>query len=322
MKKTIIIGSGFASAVLTKALGQNSNLLIFDKSRGPGGRSSTRRVENVGLFDHGLQYISPTIKEFDFFLNQNLKSSIKEWNGNFHVFEDSKTIDSKKYIGKLGNNDFVKDLLSTKVEYLKELEGLERRNNKWTLQFKDKGTQDCERLILTIPLEQCQKITNSLNLNLNFEGSMEPNLTAMIAFNKPLKIPFAGIKFQKNPILEWAGNESSKLRIGNNENLELWTLQSSLDFAKKYCHIYRDKKEEVLELMIQEFLNLFEIKNVEISHKDIHGWLYAFKNKDFFNKFYWNKDINLGICGDWMCGPKAEDAWSSATLLANQINNS
>ena len=322
MKKTIIIGSGFASAVLTKALDQNSNLLIFDKSRGPGGRSSTRRVENVGLFDHGLQYISPTIKEFDFFLNQNLKSSIKEWNGNFHVFEDSKTIDSKKYIGKLGNNDFVKDLLSTKVEYLKELEGLERRNNKWTLQFKDKGTQDCERLILTIPLEQCQKITNSLNLNLNFEGSMEPNLTAMIAFNKPLKIPFAGIKFQKNPILEWAGNESSKLRIGNNENLELWTLQSSLDFAKKYCHIYRDKKEEVLELMIQEFLNLFEIKNVEISHKDIHGWLYAFKNKDFFNKFYWNKDINLGICGDWMCGPKAEDAWSSATLLANQINNS
>ena len=322
MKKTIIIGSGFASAVLTKALDQNSNLLIFDKSRGPGGRSSTRRVENVGLFDHGLQYISPTIKEFDFFLNQNLKSSIKEWNGNFHVFEDSKTIDSKKYIGKLGNNDFVKDLLSTKVEYLKELEGLERRNNKWTLQFKDKGTQDCERLILTIPLEQCQKITNSLNLNLKFEGSMEPNLTAMIAFNKPLKISSAGIKFQKNSILGWAGNESSKLRVGNNKNLELWTLQSSLDFAKKYCHIYKDKKEEILELMIQEFLSLLEIKNVEISHKDIHGWLYAFKSKDFSNTFYWNKDTNLGICGDWMCGPKAEDAWTSATLLANQINNS
>ena len=322
MKKTIIIGSGFASAVLTKALDQNNNLLIFDKSRGPGGRSSTRRVENIGFFDHGLQYISPTIKEFDFFLNQNLKSSIKQWSGNFFFFEDNKIMDSKKYIGKLGNNDFVKNLLSTKVEYLKELEGLERRNNKWALQFKDKDTQDCERLILTIPLEQCQKIINPLNLGLNFEGSMEPNLTAMIAFNKPLKISFAGIKFQKNSILGWAGNESSKLRIGNNNNLELWTLQSSLDFAKKYCHIYKDKKEEVLELMIQEFLSLREIKNVEISHKDIHGWLYAFKSKDFSNTFYWNKDINLGICGDWMCGPKAEDAWSSATLLANQINNS
>ena len=322
MKKTIIIGSGFASAVLTKALDQNSNLLIFDKSRGPGGRSSTRRVENIGLFDHGLQYISPTKKEFDFFLNQNLKSSIKEWNGNFHVFEDSKTIDSKKYIGKLGNNSFVKDLLSTKVEYLKELIGLERRNNKWTLQFKDKDIQDCERLILTIPLEQCQKIINPLNLGLNFKGSMEPNLTAMIAFNKTLKISSDGIRFKKNSVLGWAGNESSKVRIGNNENLELWTLQSSLDFAKKYCHTYRDKKEEVLELMIREFFTLFKIKNVEVSYKDIHGWLYAYKNKDFSKSFYWNKDINLGICGDWMCGSKAEDAWSSATLLANQINSS
>jgi renalase len=322
MFKTVIIGSGFSSAVLTKALDQKSNFLIFDKSRGPGGRSSTRRVENIGFFDHGLQYISPTIKDFDFFLNQHLKSSIKEWSGNFHFFEDSKSIDSKKYIGKLGNNDFVKDLLSTKVEYLKELLGLERTNNKWTLQFKDKTAQECERLILTVPLEQCQKITNSLNLDLNFEGSMEPNLTAMIAFNKPLKISSSGIKFKKNPILGWAGNESSKLRVGNNSSLELWTLQSSLGFAKKYCHIYRDKKEEVLELMIREFLTLLEIKNVEISHKDIHGWLYAFKSKDFSNKFYWNKDINLGICGDWMCGPKAEDAWSSATLLANQINNS
>ena len=320
-KNTIIVGAGFSSAVLSQLL-NSKNLLIFDKGRGPGGRSSTRRVENIGFFDHGLQYISATNKEFDFFLNQYLKSSIKEWSGNFYSFENNKIIDTKKYIGKFGNNDFVKDLLSARVEYCQELVGVKRKNNKWTLQFKDQKDRESERLILTIPQEQCQKVTNSLNLGLNFKGSMEPNLTAMIAFNKPLKISSAGIKFQKNSILGWAGNESSKLRIGNNDNLELWTLQSSLDFAKKYCHIYKDKKEEVLELMIQEFLSLLEIKNVEISHKDIHGWLYAFKSKDFSNTFYWNKDINLGICGDWMCGPKAEDAWTSATLLANQINNS
>ena len=99
-------------------------------------------------------------------------------------------------------------------------------------------------------------------------------------------------------------------------------MQSSLNFAKKNCHTYRDKKEEVLELMIQEFFTLLKIKNVETSYRDLHGWLYAFKNQDFSKRFYWNKDINLGICGDWMCGSKAEDAWSSATLLANQINSS
>ena len=186
MIKTIIIGSGFCSAVLTKVLNPNNNFLIFDKSRGPGGRSSTRRVDDVGFFDHGLQYISPKKEEFELFLNRYLKSYIKEWSGDFRSLEDGKAIEGKKYIGKLGNNDFVKDLIATKVEYLKELVTIDRKNSKWILQFKDKEVQECERLILTIPLEQCQKVTNSLNLELNFEGSMEPNLTAMIAFNLSL----------------------------------------------------------------------------------------------------------------------------------------
>jgi len=322
MNKIAIIGSGFSSAVLTKLLDPNNNISIFEKSRGPGGRSSTRRVDNVGLFDHGLQFISPKTKEFDSFLNQYLESFIKKWNGDFLLFEENKIIDKKKYIGKLGNNDFVKNLIGSEVNYLKELFSIKRVGNKWILQFKDKSIQECEKLILTMPLEQCQKVTSSLGLNLNFEGSMEPNLTTMIGFKKPLGLKSCGIKFKKNSILGWAANESSKLRVGNNDNLELWTLQSSLDFANKYCHIYRDKKEEVMELMIQEFFSLLKIQNAEIAHKDIHGWLYAFKKKNFSEKFYWNSDIKLGICGDWMCGPKAEDAWFSASLLANQINNS
>ena len=56
--KTIIIGAGFSSAVLSRVI-KNKNLVIMDKGRGPGGRSSTRRVDKVGFFDHGLQYISP-----------------------------------------------------------------------------------------------------------------------------------------------------------------------------------------------------------------------------------------------------------------------
>ena len=73
MNKTVIIGSGFSSAVLTRTLDLNNNTTIFDKSRGPGGRSSTRRVENVGFFDHGLQFISPKTEEFDFFLTYRIK---------------------------------------------------------------------------------------------------------------------------------------------------------------------------------------------------------------------------------------------------------
>ena len=321
MNKISIIGSGFSSAVLSKNL-KEKNVLIFDKSRGPGGRSSTRRVEHVGVFDHGLQFICPKKKEFKLFLKQHLTSFVKEWDGEFILFEENKKIEKKKYIGKSGNNDFVKKLISSNVHYQKELLSIEKKDKKWLLEFKDNSKQECEKLILTIPLEQCKKIILPLNLDLEVIGSMEPNLTAMIAFDKSLGISANGYRFEKNFILGWAANESSKIRSENNTNLELWTLQSSLFFAQKKFQDYRSNKEEVINLMVGEFLNLFNIKNTKIVHKDIHGWLYAFKKENFSHKFYWNEEINLGICGDWMCGSKAEDAWSSASALSDQINNS
>ena len=321
MNKITIIGSGFSSAVLSKNL-KEKNVLIFDKSRGPGGRSSTRRVEHVGVFDHGLQFICPKKKEFKLFLKQHLTSFVKEWDGEFILFEENKKIEKKKYIGKSGNNDFVKKLISSNVHYQKELLSIEKKDKKWLLEFKDNSKQECEKLILTIPLEQCKKIILPLNLDLKVIGSMEPNLTAMIAFDKSLGISANGYRFEKNFILGWAANESSKIRSENNTNLELWTLQSSLFFAQKKFQDYRSNKEEVINLMVGEFLNLFNIKNTKIVHKDIHGWLYAFKKENFSHKFYWNEEINLGICGDWMCGSKAEDAWSSASALSDQINNS
>ena len=55
MKDIAIIGAGFSAATLSYFL--KKDLDIFEKSRGVGGRCSTRRVDNVGLFDHGLQYI-------------------------------------------------------------------------------------------------------------------------------------------------------------------------------------------------------------------------------------------------------------------------
>ena len=321
MNKLTIIGSGFSAGALSRSI-NDKDIMIFDKSRGPGGRSSTRRVENIGVFDHGLQFIIPKEKKFELFLNNYLNSFVKQWDGDCICFEENKKIEGKKYIGRAGNNDFVKNLINTKVYYQKELISIKKTKDFWLLNFKDGTKNECEKLALTIPLEQCRKITQTAQLDLKFEGDMEPNLTVMVASDKNLKISGNGFKFNNNSILGWVANESSKLREVNNPNLELWTLQSSLIFAQKNIQEYRLKKEEIINLMIDEFMNIFNIKNINIVHKDIHGWLYAYKLEKFKSDFFWNKEINLGICGDWMCGSTAESAWRSATGLADQINNS
>ena len=62
MKNIAIIGAGFSAASFSYFI--KKDLDIYEKSRGAGGRCSTRRVENVGLFDHGLQYIKNPNSEF------------------------------------------------------------------------------------------------------------------------------------------------------------------------------------------------------------------------------------------------------------------
>ena len=57
----------------------------------------------------------------------------------------------------------------------------------------------------------------------------------------------------------------------------------------------------------------------KIIFKRIHGWKYSYNYEKTPYLSIWNKKINLGICGDWLSGPKVEIAWLSAINLARKI---
>ena len=199
---------------------------------------------------------------------------------------------------------------------------ISKKSGEWLLEFTDKSQEMADILVLTIPMEQCKNITQSLNINFLFKGSMEPNITTMIAFESNKFIKTSGYLFKTNNILGWAANESSKSRLANTDSLQLWTLQSSTSFAVSNCKNFKIEKLSIMNCMIKEFSNILGIPDMRIIHKDAHSWLYAYKKDVFEKEFFWDDQLKLGICGDWMCGSKAEDAWRSASMLANQINNS
>ena len=83
MKDFCIIGSGIAGSTIANLLAKKYSVEIFDKARGPGGRSSNRRYKQNLSFDHGLQYISPESNKFKkFILDLEKKNILKEWLGN------------------------------------------------------------------------------------------------------------------------------------------------------------------------------------------------------------------------------------------------
>ena len=60
-----ILGSGVAGSTIANLLSKKYSVHVFDKARGPGGRSSNKRFKNNLSFDHGVQYISPKSKIFE-----------------------------------------------------------------------------------------------------------------------------------------------------------------------------------------------------------------------------------------------------------------
>ena len=320
MKNIAIIGTGFSAATLGYFL--KNDLDFYEKSRGVGGRCSTRRVDNVGLFDHGLQYIKSENSEFKKFL-----SDYTIWQGNFKIFKNDQLKDDsnkERIINENGNNLLVKNLFKNKRVFAnKELKSIEKKNDCFQLNFNDSTQENYKTVIITTPYQQAYNLTKQFTENyfskLNF--CMQPNLTLMVAFNKSLNLNLSAISFEDDDVLGFVANENTKKKTLINKDLELWTIQSSVKYATKNIYEYRNNKENLADEMLKSLSVKLKIniKKDNIQYSDIHGWRYAYGNKSDAANCYWNEDLRLGICGDWFSGGNAESAFINAKKLANLI---
>ncbi len=321
IKKIAIIGAGFSAGILNYFLKEEVD--FYEKSRGIGGRCSTRKVDDVGLFDHGLQYIQNPDHEF-----KNILHDHSIWQGDFKIFQDDRIqndISKKERIIHVGgNNLLVKNLFKdANIFANKELKNIEKKSDYLHLIFNDNTEEDYKTVIVTVPFQQAYNLTKEYTEHYfsKFNYSMQPNLTLMVAFNKSLNLNLSAISFENDDVLGFAANENTKKKVLINKNLELWTIQSSLKYALKNIQEYRINKKNLIDEMLKNFLTKLkiEIKKENINYSDMHGWLYAYNLNSDVPNCYWDNDLRLGICGDWFSGSSAQNAFLNAKLLASRL---
>ena len=316
-----ILGSGIAGSTVANLLSKKYSVHVFDKARGPGGRSSNKRFKNNLSFDHGVQYISPKSKLFTKYIQKLCRNKIlKSWDDNHLDFTFEKKPFSTKYIGRKANNDLVKyNLKNIKQSFDSPIEKVDFKNYFWEITLKNNSKYQFKSLIITCPFPQLKKLArNYLDKDvLKLKVQMQPNITVMIALKNQKNLPISSIKFNDD-ILAWVANENSKKRYKSNINL--WTLQATLKWSKKTINKYKTDKS-IMNQLIMRFINLTGFEKNKIIFKKIHGWKYSYNYEKTPYLNIWNKKINFGICGDWLNGPKVENAWLSANDLAKKIKN-
>ena len=322
MSKFCIIGSGISGATIANLLSKKHTVVLFDKARGPGGRASFKRLKGKIGFDHGTQYFSPKTKEFKKFTTALIKKKIlKIWRGK-HIFLNTKKKENKKHlkiIGKNGNNDISKYLLKNiNCNYQTELKRISYKKKLWHLLFCDGKTRIFENIILTCPFPQLKKLSKKFinDTFLNKPIKMDANITTMIAIKKNKKV--ISSYFFEDPVLGWAGNENSKKRFKS--NYDLWTLQSTFNWANKLFNKNKENKKKNSKIMIEKFFKLSNTKKTKVYFSLNHGWKYSSNSKPFRMKSYWDSKKKLGVCADWFVGPRLEAGWISANDLFKKIS--
>jgi predicted NAD/FAD-dependent oxidoreductase len=314
-----ILGSGISGSTIANLLSKKYSVHVFDKARGPGGRSSNKRFKNNLSFDHGVQYISPKSKLFTKYIKKLHKIKIlKSWNNNHLDFTFEKKSSTTKYIGRKANNDLVKyNLKNIKQSFASPITKINFKKYFWEITLRDESKHRFKSLIITCPFPQLKKLAkNYLDKNIKkLKVQMQPNITVMIALKNQKNLPISSIKFNDD-ILAWASNENSKKRFKSSINL--WTLQATLKWSKKTINKYKIDSS-IMSQLIKRFIKLTGFKKNKIIFKRIHGWKYSYNYKKTPYFSFWNKKINLGVCGDWFNGPKVENAWLSANDLAKKI---
>ena len=322
MSKFCIIGSGISGATIANLLSKKHSIVLFDKARGPGGRASFKRLKGKIGFDHGTQYFSPKTKEFKKFTTNLIKKKIlKVWRGK-HIFLNTKKKENKKHlkiIGKNGNNDISKYLLKNiNCNYQTELKRISYKKKLWHLLFCDGKTRIFENIILTCPFPQLKKLSKKFinDTFLNKPIKMDANITTMIAIKKNNKV--ISSYFFEDPVLGWAGNENSKKRFKS--KYDLWTLQSTFNWANKIINKNKENKKKNSKIMIEKFFKLSNTKKTKVYLSLNHGWKYSSNSKPFRIKSYWDSKKKLGVCADWFVGPRLEAGWISANDLFKKIS--
>ena len=321
MSTYCVIGSGISGATIANLLSKKHSVDLFDKARGPGGRASFKRLDKLKGFDHGTQYISPKSSSFKNFVQKLIKKKVlKTWDGK-HLFLNKIKKENKnhlKIIGKLGNNDISKYLLKDiNCNFKTELKKMDYKEKKWVLTFSDGTKKIYEKLILTCPFAQLSKISKKFIKNpfIKKKVKMDANITVMIV-TKKIKTNISSYLFD-DKILGWVAKENTKKRFKSSK--DLWTLQSTYNWANKKINKNRENKDLNSKILIEQFFKLTGIKKTKVLFSLNHGWKYSSNSKPLKIKSFWDSSINLGVCADWFVGPRLEAGWISANDLYKKI---
>ncbi len=306
--KYAIVGAGMAGLACADALQQaGHSITLVDKGRGAGGRMSTHRLQtSLGevTIDHGAQYFTVRDPAFE--------QLVATWR-DLEIAVPWPLAGADAWIGVPGMNALIKQMASAHaVTWGLHVTAMTRKNDEWWLIGKSGEIGPFDAVVLAIPAEQAASILSLHDFSMAriaLFARSQPCWASIFVFDRPLDhLPMI---IRNRGAISWAARNSAKPGRGGPE---AWVVQANATWSVAQLEASPQLVSKMLCTALTDAMGRPMPEPVTAAS---HRWRFAL-SAGTGDGALWNQTIGLGVCGDWLLGPRVECAWLSGRMLAKR----
>jgi predicted NAD/FAD-dependent oxidoreductase len=336
MLQIAILGAGLAGLACAQALqAAGAAVTVFEKSRGPGGRATTKRVTLADAslaFDQGPPCFTAQTPEF--------ATQVQAWARQGVVAEwpaASAALEQTAWVGTPGMQALGKHLAQgvtvlaqQRVTQIQREFTLGAPHPRWRLVWRDEALADhrtelFDAVVVATPAEQAVSLLAPVSdaAPLAAHVRSEACWAVMLAFDQPTGLAADWWEPSADSGFALAVRDSAKpgqtLRPGTaGVAAERWVLHASAAWSQAHLLAAPDA-------VTAQALAALRAGNPALpgpSFSAAHRWRYSQPANPIRLTHVWQPQRRLGVCGDWLGNANwqgVERAWTSGTALASAM---
>lgn len=322
MIDTIVVGAGWSGLTAAARLASGGrSVVVVEKSRGPGGRSATRR-EGGFVFDHGAQYLTARSDAF--------ASQVEAWSGagllapwrpELAVVGERPAAagrpPAQRWVGVGGMNAVLRRLAGgLDCRWRWRATDMAFDGRCWQVRSAAGESLAARTVLVTAPPAQSAALLgreHPLSARLD-SVEMQPCWAVMLGFEEAPGASFEAAFVNEGP-LSWIARNDSK---AGSVSAPAWVGHASAEWSRKHLE---SAPAEVARLLSAAMGQVHPALGEPASFCAAHRWRFAMASAPMEGPILSDDAGKLVIAGDWCAGERIEGAWISGVAAARRIES-
>jgi renalase len=327
-----VIGAGMAGATCARELSDaGADVHVFEKSRGVGGRMATRRIrwrdtaqrEHETAFDHGAPGFPVRSAAFAKFVDLHVESGdLVRWRprmapGSFVPCDGDECWTGSHRMPAV----FSRQLDGLQVTLGCAVDTIRRGPGGWSLERLGQTLESgFAHVVLAMPPLQAATLLAAHRRDwatLARQQRMLPCWTLMGLSAEPAAAAWDVAWPVSGPLAGIVRNDRKPGRLSEGGTAH-WVAHADARWSETHLEAPDNEVHAALLLSMDDFLG----QRLEWRCSQVHRWRYASvaRRESFAQEPFWyDHDLGLGVCGDYLGAAGVEGAWISGDALGERI---